>query len=53
MMRVGFFEVRADQVEHLRAWMHELTQRRDEVLETFRAEGTRHECAYLLQGAGP
>jgi hypothetical protein len=34
--------------------MHELTQRRDEVVETFRAEGTRHESAYLLQGAsGP
>ncbi len=31
-----------------------LTQRRDEVVETFRAESTQHECAYLLQGAsGP
>jgi hypothetical protein len=54
MMRVGFLKVRPDQVERLRAWMHELTQRRDEVLETFRAESTQHECAYLLQGAsGP
>jgi hypothetical protein len=34
--------------------MHELTQRRDEVVETFRAESTQHESAYLLQGAsGP
>ena len=48
MMRLGFFKVRPDQVERLRAWMHELTQRRDEVLETFRAERTLHECAYLL-----
>ena len=43
-----------DQVERLRGWMHELTQRRNEVLETFRAESTRHECADLLQDAsGP
>jgi Family of unknown function (DUF6176) len=54
MMRVGFFNVRPDQVGRLRDWMHELTQRRDEVLETFGGEGTQHECAYLLQGAsGP
>ncbi|HYY79743.1 MAG TPA: DUF6176 family protein [Actinomycetes bacterium] len=54
MMQVGFFKVRPDQVERLRGWMHELTQRRHEVLETFRAESTRHECAYLIQGAsGP
>jgi Family of unknown function (DUF6176) len=54
MIRVGFFNVRPDQVERLRAWMHELTQRRSEVLETFRAESTQQERAYLLQGAsGP
>lgn len=54
MIRVGFFKVRPDPEERLRAWMHELTQRRDEVLETFRAESTQHECTYLLQGAsGP
>jgi Family of unknown function (DUF6176) len=51
MLRVGFLKVRPDQVDRLRAWTQELTQRRDEVLETFRAESTRHECAYLLQGA--
>jgi hypothetical protein len=54
VLRVGFFNVRPDKVERLRAWMHELTQRRDEVVETFRAEGTQHEGAYLLKGAsGP
>ena len=54
MIRVGFFKVRPDHEERLRAWMHELTQRRDEVLETFRAESTQHECTCLLQGAsGP
>ena len=36
MMQVGFFKVRPDQVERLRGWMHELTQRRHEVLETFK-----------------
>jgi len=46
MIRVGFFKVRPDHEERLRAWMHELTQRRDEVLETFRAESTQHECTY-------
>jgi hypothetical protein len=54
LIRVGFFKIRPDQVERLRAWTHELTQRRDEVLETFRAETTQQECAYLLPGAsGP
>jgi hypothetical protein len=54
LIRVGFFEIRPDQVERLRAWTHELTRRRDEVLETFRAETTQQECPYLLPGAsGP
>ncbi|HEX8858812.1 MAG TPA: DUF6176 family protein [Actinomycetes bacterium] len=54
MMRIGFFKVHPDRVERLRAWTQELTDRRAEVLETFRAESTTHECAYLLQGAsGP
>ncbi len=54
MLRVGFFKIRPDKVDRLRDWMHELTQRRDEVVETFRAESTQQESAYLLQGAsGP
>jgi hypothetical protein len=38
----------------LRAWLAELQQRSDEVRETFRNEGVRHEQAYLLETAdGP
>lgn len=50
MLHVGIYRVRDDQVERLREWMHELGRRRDEVLETFAAETTRHEVAYLLRG---
>jgi hypothetical protein len=50
MLHVGMYRVRDDQVERLREWMHELGRRRDEVLETFAAETTRHEVAYLLRG---
>jgi len=38
----------------LRAWLAELQQRSDEVRETFRNEGVRHEQAYVLETAdGP
>ena len=40
--------VREDKVSGLRRWMAELTDRRDEVLESFRAEGM-HEKAYLVE----
>jgi Family of unknown function (DUF6176) len=38
--------------EHrLRAWMSSLQQRADEVRQTFRQEGVRHEQAFLLRDA--
>jgi hypothetical protein len=41
-------------VDELRAWMAELGQRQDEVRETFRNEGVRHEQAFLIQSVdGP
>jgi hypothetical protein len=39
------------EVERLRDWFAELMQRQDEVRETFRNEGVRHEKAYLLRTA--
>lgn len=42
------------EVERLRWWMGELMRRSDEVVETFRNEGTWQELAYLVQTAdGP
>ena len=46
MLRLRFFEVR--DVDRLRAWMRELHERRDEVLETFAQETVRHEAVFLL-----
>jgi hypothetical protein len=54
LLRVRFFKVKPDKVERLRAWMDELSRRRDEVLETFAQETVRHEAAWLLETAeGP
>ena len=50
MLRITFERVRDDKIARLRAWMHELSQRRDEVLETFANEGIRHEQVYLMEG---
>ena len=50
MISLKFRLIKPDEVPHLRAWMGELMQRQDEVRETFRQEGVRHETAYLLQG---
>ena len=50
MLEVVFSRVEEARVEQLRAWMEELGHREDEVLETFRNEGTRHERAFLLEG---
>ncbi len=41
--------VREDKVSGLRRWIAELTDRRDEVLESLRAEGMHHEKAYLVE----
>jgi Family of unknown function (DUF6176) len=49
MLRVVFSRVRDGQVDRLRAWMHELMSRSEEVGQTFAQEGVRHEVAYLLE----
>jgi hypothetical protein len=48
VLDVHFHRVRPDQVDSLRAWMAELMRRQNEVRETFRNEGVRHEQAFLL-----
>ena len=54
MVRVRFLKVRPGQVDRLRYWMAELSQRTEEVRETFRQETVRHEVAHLIDGAdGP
>jgi hypothetical protein len=51
MLNVVFSRVRDGEVERLRAWGRELMQRSDEVRDTFRQEGVRHESSYLIQTA--
>jgi Family of unknown function (DUF6176) len=50
MLLLVFNRVKPEKVERLRSWLHELETRREEVLETFHNETTRHEVAYLLEG---
>jgi Family of unknown function (DUF6176) len=49
MIEIAFARVHHDQVERLRGWLQELTQRADETRATFAQEGVRHERAYLLR----
>jgi hypothetical protein len=54
MLQVNIRRVRPDQVGRLREWLAELGRRQEEVRETFRNEGVRHEQAFVLAGAdGP
>ena len=54
MLETVFLRVKEDKVDALKHWIEELRQREDEVLETLRNEGSRHEAAYLLESAeGP
>ena len=48
MIHTSIKRVHPDKVELLRAWFAEGTRRADEVRETFRQEGVRHEQAYLI-----
>lgn len=48
MLHVRVLRVRLDQVGRLTTWLRELTDRADEVRETFAHEGVRHEQAHLV-----
>jgi len=49
MLHLTFRRVRPGQEAALRAWMAELAERADEVRETFRQEGVRHEQTFLMR----
>jgi Family of unknown function (DUF6176) len=49
MLHLTFRRVRPERVDALRAWMAELGRRQDEVRQTFRNEGVRHEQAFLIE----
>ena len=49
MLSVAFSKVREGEVDRLRAWGRELMKRPDEVRETFRHEGVRHEMSHLIR----
>jgi hypothetical protein len=54
MIKLAIAKVKPEEEVRLRAWLAELSRRRDEVQATFAQEGVRHEQAYLLQTAdGP
>jgi Family of unknown function (DUF6176) len=48
-LHLSFRRVAEGELDRLRWWMAELTRRRDEVIETFENEGTRHEVVHLLE----
>jgi uncharacterized protein DUF6176 len=50
MLMVRIVQLHPDKVERLRAWMHGLRDRTDEVRATFAQEGVHHEIAWLVQG---
>lgn len=53
MLKVGFFALIPDKVTVFHSWMEELQRRSEEVLETFRAESTRHELVVVLEQTDP
>jgi hypothetical protein len=48
MLYVRTLRIHPDKVDLLRDWMTQLSERADEVRETFAQEGVRHEQAHLL-----
>lgn len=48
VIRTTISRVHPERLELLTAWLAELHSRADEVRESFRGEGVRHEQAYLL-----
>lgn len=49
MLAVSLRQVPEDKVERLRSSMDDAMRRRDEIVETFKVEGVRHEVAYLFR----
>ena len=49
MLQLSFKRVKPGKVDKLRAWMRKLTERRQEVVESFEQEGVRQEKAWLME----
>lgn len=50
MLTVNIGKIRKGQEPRLRAWMAEMSDRKAEVLETFRAQGVRSSQAFIVHG---
>ncbi len=54
LLETTFLRVQESALPRLREWLRGLAQRRDELRESYAAEGTRHERFFLLRDAeGP
>lgn len=53
MLKVGLVTLQRDKVETFKTWMAALQRRKEEVLETFEAEGTRAEFVAILDNTNP
>jgi hypothetical protein len=49
MLNATFARVREEDLPRLRAWLAELPARREELAESYRREGTRHEVFFAIR----
>jgi len=52
MLNATFVRVRRSEVPRLRAWLRDLRARREELAESYRLQGTRHERFFLVDVPG-
>ena len=52
MLNATIARVREDELPKLRAWLASLGERRDELGESYRRQGTRHELFFLVRARG-
>lgn len=51
MLNAVFARVEEDDLPRLRAWLGSLSERQDELRESYRRQGTRHELFFLVRTA--
>ncbi len=51
MLNAVFARVEEDDIPRLRAWLASLSDREDELRESYRRQGTRHELFFLVRTA--
>jgi hypothetical protein len=49
MLNATFARVAEQDLPRLRAWLAELPERREELVESYRREGTRHELFFVIR----